>query len=72
MEDLKHAQTISMAIDEAFKAKGVDTIYTWGETKEHDRYNKFLGYVPTGNKMNETFVMKDYPYDVMEYKKELN
>ena len=72
LDTLKRAKEISNAIDTAFKEKGITTLYTWAETEDQKRYNKFLGYTPTGKTVNETFAAKEYPRDVLEYKKELN
>lgn len=71
LEKLKEAKKRSDAIDNAFRSKGVTELFTWGENEQHRRYNLFLGYKPTGRIMNYTFVDKDYPFDVMEYKKDL-
>lgn len=68
---LKEARLISDAIDAGFKAKGIETLYTWAETSEQDRYNKFLGYTPTGRTVNKTFSDQAYPREVREYKKDL-
>jgi hypothetical protein len=70
-ETLKEAKRISNAIDKAFITKGIPTIYTWAETSEQERYNKFLGYQPTGRTVNNSFVDQNYPRAVLEYKKEL-
>ena len=71
LEDLKAAKRVSNAIDKAFKQKGIKTLYTWAENDTQKRYNLFLGFSPTGQKVNDTFVDKDYPYEVFEYKKDL-
>lgn len=71
LENLKYAKRISDAIDSAFRAKGVKEVFTWAENDEQKRYNRFLGYRPTGQTVNDTFVDKEYPYEVLEYKKEL-
>lgn len=71
MDNLKEVKRRSDAIDNAFRQKGVKEIYTWAETEDHKKYNKFLGYKPTGKTVNDTFVDKEYPYEVTEYKKEL-
>jgi hypothetical protein len=71
LETLKYVKGVSDAIDNAFKAKGVKTLYTWAETEDQKRYNAFLGYKPTGETVNKTFVDKDYPNEVLEYKKDL-
>lgn len=70
--DLKNAFKISAAIDNAFRRKGISTLYTWAETEQQDKYNAFLGYEPTGYIVNDEFMDKDYPREVREYKKELN
>lgn len=70
-DSLKKAKEISEAIDTAFKTRGFNTLYTWAETEEQKRYNLFLGYSPTGEKVNSTFQDKEYPREVFEYKKEL-
>lgn len=71
LHNLKEVKRRSDAVDNAFKAKGVRTLYTWAENDQQKKYNTFLGYKPTGRIMNDTFVDKDYPFDVLEYKKEL-
>jgi hypothetical protein len=67
-QKLEQAQLISVMIDEAFKDKGVDKLYTWAETEEQYRYNIFLGYKPTGE---EVVMPEDYPRKVFEFVKEL-
>jgi hypothetical protein len=71
LDNLKEVRRRSNAVDTAFKAKGIKEIYTWAENDEQKRYNLFLGYRPTGRIMNETFMDKDYPFQVLEYKKDL-
>lgn len=63
---LKHCKQVSDEIDAAYAARGFNFLYTWGSSEEHDRYNKFLGYRPTGNEFNvEGYGM------VKEYRKDL-
>lgn len=50
-EGLQRVQEISTMIDEAFKKRGVDKIYTFAETDEQYRFNHFLGWEPTGKEM---------------------
>ena len=45
---IKHAQEVSQLIDLAYAERGVDKLYTWGNSEEHDNYNRLLGFVPTG------------------------
>ena len=45
---LKHCQEVSHLIDLAYAERGIDRLYTWGNSEEHDRYNRLLGFVPTG------------------------
>lgn len=47
-EKLKMVQQVNEAIDNAFRERGVEKIYTWAQTDEQYRYNIFLGYRPTG------------------------
>jgi len=71
LDSLKEVKRRSDAVDKAFRTKGIKTIYTWAETEEQMRYNTFLGYVPTGRVVNSSFTNKDYPNQVLEYKKDL-
>lgn len=68
---IKKAASISKLIDEAFKNKGVEFLYTWSQTPEEERYNKFLGYEPTGNEVetisNGGPLPDDYPLKVKEF-----
>ena len=70
-DQMRAAKDISAMIDAGFKQKGVETIYTWAETDKQKRYNKFLGFKPTGESVNSSFSRADYPREVFEYKKEL-
>lgn len=65
---LARAREASIAVDEAFRARGVKEIYTWAETDEQYRYNLFLGFKPT-----EKEVVFDPPREnaVYEFVKEL-
>lgn len=72
LEDLKAAKHISDEIDKVFAERGIEEIFTWAENKTQERYNKFLGYVDTGETVNHTFVDKTYPYPMKEFKKRLN
>lgn len=70
LEGLKIARDISCHIDDSFKEKGVTELYTWGYTPDHDKYNKFLGYFPTG-KVIQFAEGCDPGYVIQEYKKVL-
>ncbi len=59
--------TVSGLIEKGFKAKGVTSLYTWAETEEQDKFNKILGYEPTGSILN----IPGYPNIVYEYKKDI-
>ena len=49
---LKLVQRISAMIDEAFRSKGVEKLYTYSDgTDEGYRYNLFLGFKPTGEEL---------------------
>ncbi len=71
LDNLKEVKRRSDAIDNAFRSKGIKEIYTWAENDDQKKYNRFLGYKPTGRIMNDTFVDKNYPNEVLEYRKEL-
>lgn len=71
LEVMKEAKKRSLLVDKIFKDKGIKEIYTWAEAPEQHRFNKYLGYIPTNVIVNDTFVEKDYPYEVHEYRKEL-
>lgn len=60
---------IMNAAAKVFKEKGINTLYTWAMDEDQDRYAKFFGFEPTGETVNDTFVEKDYPYPVREYKR---
>lgn len=68
---IKKAKFISDNIDEAFKQRGIKFLYTWSETTTEDRYNKFLGFEPTGDivhKISDGGVLPDdYPNEIREY-----
>lgn len=65
---LEQVQEISAMIDNSFKEKGVEKLYTWAETDEQYRFNLFLGYKPTGE---EVVMPEDYPRKVFEFEKVL-
>ena len=66
---LELVQVVSGKIDEAFKAKGVERIYTWSDgSDESYRYNIFMGWQPTGEEV--TFDGK--PTGYQEFVKVLN
>jgi len=65
---LEKVQQVSAAIDDAFRAKGVERIYTWSDgTDESYRYNVFLGWKPTG----EEVTFDGEPTGYMEFEKVL-
>ena len=55
-------------IDEGFRSRGIDKLYTWAETDEQYRYNLFMGFKPTGEEIVFSY---DYPNTVYEFVKEL-
>lgn len=57
---LKKAKIVNEGLLQAFKAKGITRVYTWSETPEQERYNKFLGYTQVGD-----------PFYAPNYNKEL-
>lgn len=75
VDRLKKAVMISDLIDNKFLTLGVDKLYTWAEESDQDRYNKFLGYKPTGEVIKTIkdggVLPDDYPKEVREYIKEL-
>lgn len=66
---LTKASLVSDMIGEAFVQKGITELYTWGYTKEHERYNVFLGYYPTGK---EVYIEGWEGPPMFEYKKVLS
>lgn len=60
------------AAAEVFKNKGIDTLYTWAMNQDQEKYAKFFGFEPTGKTVNDTFVEKDYPDPVYEFKRVIN
>ncbi len=72
-ELIQRSKMISDFIDQGMKQRGIKELYTWGENKTHERWNKFLGYSPTGKIVNEIEgeLPEDYPNTVEEYKKVL-
>lgn len=48
LKSIAKAREISFVIDQAFKDHGVKYLHTWATTDEEEKYNEFLGYVPTG------------------------
>lgn len=75
IDRLKKAAAYSDLIDDKFKSLGVKQLHTWAEEPEQDRYNKFLGYTPTGEvvgKLSEGGPLPDdYPNEVRVYVKDL-
>lgn len=65
---LEKVQEVSLAIDEAFRTRGVERIYTWSDgTDESYRYNLFMGWKPTG----EEVTLDGVPSGCMEFEKVL-
>ncbi len=54
-------------IDEGFRSRGIEKLYTWAETDEQYRYNQFLGYTPNGLEV----VLPGYDKPVYEFEKAL-
>ena len=68
MDTIKKARQISMLIDEMFKERGVKYHHTWATSEEEEKYNEFLGYVPTGYAVT----IEGYKGpEIIEYYKEL-
>jgi hypothetical protein len=66
-EKMEVVRSVSEAIDEAFRAKGVKKLHTWAGTDEQYRYNLFLGYRPTG----EEVTFDGVPSGFFEFEKDL-
>ena len=65
---LEKVREVALAIDEAFRARGVEQIYTWSDgTDESYRYNLFMGWKPTG----EEVTLDGVPSGCMEFEKVL-
>lgn len=56
-------------IDESMKERGLDKLYTWAETDEQERFNRYLGFSPTGREVYIQGYYIDHP--IYEYVKEL-
>ena len=68
-QKLEAVQAASAAIDEAFRSRGVEKIYTFSDgTDEGYRYNIFLGWQPTGEEMT----LNGEPTGYHEFVKVLN
>lgn len=50
-DKLRRVREASLLVDEAFRMKGVEKLYTWAVTDEQYRFNQFLGYRPNGNEV---------------------
>lgn len=68
---IKKAASISKLVDKTFKDKGVNFLYTWAQTPDEEKYNKFLGYEDTGNRVRTISdggpLPDDYPLEVKEF-----
>jgi hypothetical protein len=67
-EKLGRVVEASLAVDEAFRQRGVAELYTWAYTDEQYRFNQFLGFTPTGR---EVLFDKPTTTPVYEFIKEL-
>lgn len=73
--NLDKAMEVSNMIDEAFKERGINSLYTWTSSRQEEVYSGYLGYKPTGVKVltheEGGPLPDDYPYEVYEFKKDL-
>lgn len=58
---------INLMIDEAFRKKGIEKIYTFAITDEQYRYNQYLGYKPTGKEA----IIPNFDGHAYEFEKDL-